>query len=74
VAVHVVDEERGLRVLKVRLAFLLLHERRRLADIPRPLRLVEDRDVIDGRAEITQCFVPEVMHVLDECLDRVRRL
>ena len=60
--------------MKVRLALLLLHERRRLADIPCPLRLVGDRDVVDGRAEITQCFVPEVTHVLDERLDRVRGL
>ena len=50
--------------------FLLsMHETSGLLEIPRPLSLVKDDDVIDRRPRINQSFIPEVMDILNEGFD-----
>src|SRR5439155_16047792 len=67
--VHVGNKELWLGVAEATSFLLSLHEAGGLTQIPGTLRFVENYDVIVWWAGINQRFIPEMMDVLNECLD-----
>jgi hypothetical protein len=69
VTVHARDQELRFRLGEVGSFLLAEHEVRCPRQIPGALCLVEESDMLDGRAGVHKTVIAEVMHVLDESLD-----
>jgi hypothetical protein len=67
-AVKIGDKELRFGLREPRALLPPQHEVRGLPEIPRPLRFVENDDVIDGCVLVPQPVIPKVMHILDERL------
>src|SRR5262245_34574274 len=65
------EQEFRLGLAEASTVFLAAHEIRRDLAIPRALRFVEDYDAIRGRAGVPETSISEMMHILDEGLDRL---
>ena len=56
-------------MIETHLILLSTHETCSLFQVPCALRLIKDNDVINRRPRIDECFITEVMDVLNERLD-----
>ena len=67
-AVKIGDKELRFGLREPRAFFLLSMKSAVFLELPRPLRFVENDDVIDGCVLVPQPVIPKVMHILDERL------
>ena len=66
VPVQTTNQKLGLRLAKVGLLLFSEHEVCGLFQIPGPLRLIKDRDMLVGRFGVGQQVIPEMMNILNE--------
>src|SRR5258708_810636 len=74
VSVHVANQKLRLGIGEVSDAFLPLHEISRHRLIPSSLGLVEYHHMVRWRCLALECFVTEMMHILNELLHRIAAL